>query len=334
LTADEQDKIQELTHQALGILARDQVTRVRQILSEALKDVAHAPPEVIRALAFDLEQVVAGPVLEFSPVLTDEDILEIIEHGAAPGRLSSISKRENVSENIVDAIVMTDNEAAIALLLSNESAQIREETLDQVIEHAENKTAWHLPLVRRPKLSIKAASRIASFVADNLLNILSERADLSADVLEKVRHVVKQRLGDDGDAEVRAKSPVEPDEDVKTPSELAYERALQLDSQSKLDQVLIEKALVDDEREFAMAGIAVRAGITMSAMRKLVASRSAKGLVSIAWKAGLTAPQAEKFQIKLAQLPITKVLKATSDGEFPMSEGDMEWQFDFITELN
>ena len=37
-----------MTYEALEILARDQVTRVRQILSEALKDVANAPPEVIR----------------------------------------------------------------------------------------------------------------------------------------------------------------------------------------------------------------------------------------------------------------------------------------------
>jgi len=75
LRADEQDKVKRMTYEALEILARDQVTRVRQILFEALKDVANAPPEVIQQLARDAELVVVGPILQFSPVLTDDDLL-------------------------------------------------------------------------------------------------------------------------------------------------------------------------------------------------------------------------------------------------------------------
>jgi uncharacterized protein (DUF2336 family) len=64
-----------MAYEALDALARDQVIRVRRILSEALKDVADAPPEVIRRLASDVELVVSGPVLQYSPVLTEEDLL-------------------------------------------------------------------------------------------------------------------------------------------------------------------------------------------------------------------------------------------------------------------
>jgi len=45
LTADEQDKMRKMAYEALDALARDQVIRVRRILSEALKNVADAPPE-------------------------------------------------------------------------------------------------------------------------------------------------------------------------------------------------------------------------------------------------------------------------------------------------
>ena len=75
LTADEQDKMRKMAYEALDALAHDQVIRVRRILSEALKDVAGAPPEVIRRLASDVELVVSGPVLQYSPVLTEEDLL-------------------------------------------------------------------------------------------------------------------------------------------------------------------------------------------------------------------------------------------------------------------
>ncbi|MHA1599178.1 MAG: DUF2336 domain-containing protein, partial [Alphaproteobacteria bacterium] len=60
LTENEQDTIRRMTYEALEILARDQVTRVRQVIAEALKDVADAPPEVINRLARDAELIVCG----------------------------------------------------------------------------------------------------------------------------------------------------------------------------------------------------------------------------------------------------------------------------------
>ena len=88
----EKDQVRKAAHETLEILARDQLTRVRQILAEALKDVADAPPDIIKGLALDEELVVSGPVLEFSPVLTDDDLLEIIEKGPAKGGLGTIAR--------------------------------------------------------------------------------------------------------------------------------------------------------------------------------------------------------------------------------------------------
>ncbi|MEE8283592.1 MAG: hypothetical protein V3R63_01230, partial [Alphaproteobacteria bacterium] len=75
LSAKEREKIWALTVEALEILAQDQLARVRQALAEALKDVAEAPHHIIQRLARDVEQAVAAPVLEFSPLLSDDDLL-------------------------------------------------------------------------------------------------------------------------------------------------------------------------------------------------------------------------------------------------------------------
>lgn len=335
LSADEQDKIKNMTYQALEALARDEAVRVRQALSEALKDVAHAPPEVIKALAQDIELVVASPVLEFSPVLTDEDILEIIEQDSATGRLSAISRRVNVSGNIVDAIVAHNDEGAIALLLANKSAQIREETLDQILDQAAGIESWHPPLIERPKLPLNAASRIARFVADNLLEKFMQRTDLAEDVLAEVKSVAEKKLADASGrklAEIEDKS-TEPSEETRTPGEIAFEKAQQLLADGKINADRIEKAMDDNDNDMVMALLAVQVGMEMAAIRKMVASKSAKGMVATSWKAGLSAKQAEKLQSKLAQLPASKVLRATEEGEFSLSEDDMEWQFEFISEM-
>lgn len=134
LTEHEQDRVRQATMEALTALAHDQIPRVRQVLSEALKDVANAPPNVIRQLARDVEVAVAAPVLEYSPVLTDEDLLEIIAARPVSAKLVAISRRRRVTEVVSDAIAGTEDDAAIAALLGNASAQIREETLDRLIE--------------------------------------------------------------------------------------------------------------------------------------------------------------------------------------------------------
>ncbi len=328
LSADEQDKVHQMAFEALEILTRDQVARVRQILSEALKDVAHAPPEVIRRLARDAELVVAAPVLEFSPVLTDEDLLEIIESGTASGQLSAISRRDGVGESVSDAIVETWDEEAVAFLLKNESAQLREETLDRIIDQAAAVESWHGPLVNRPKLSSSAATRLAQFVADSLIQTLTERKDLEPEVLEEVRAVVAKRLAKEGDEEERPSQP-----DSRTPAEVAYETALAQHGEGALDQAQIQTALDGGNKDLVTAALAVRCEVPMAAMQKVIAKRDAKIIIAVCWKAGLDAAFAADVQGRLAEVEDEKVMQPTDDGGYALGDDDLEWQLEFVDGL-
>lgn len=330
LDPDDQDKVKRMAYEALEVLTRDQVTRVRQILAEALKDVAAAPPEVIRRLAFDIEIVVAGPVLENSPVLTDADLLEIIEKGTATGRLGFISRRQGVSGDVSQAIAAADDDDAVALLLANPSAQIREETLDAIIDRAETIESWHAPLVARPKLSDTAAVRLAHFVAANLIGVLAARHDLAPDVLEEVRRVVDERI-DAGESGLTP--PGAEGENSATPLEEAFAEAERLQQGGELTLGYLGGVIRAGKPEPVMAALAVLAGIPIMAVQKAVLSKNQKGLVAVAWKAGLTANLAESVQGALLGIDAADVMKATDGGDYPMSEGDMEWQFEFVCDL-
>ena len=60
--------------------------------------------------------------------------------------------------------------------------------------------------------------------------------------------------------------------------------------------------------------------------------KSAKGCAALAWKAGLSAKNAEIVQRKLAFISETDLLRA--DGEdYAFSDEDMEWQLDFMQGL-
>ncbi len=323
LSADEQDRVRQLTYETLEILARDQVTRVRQILAEAVKAIADAPPEVIRRLAHDAELVVSGPVLQFSPVLNDEDLLEIILNNTASDSLSAISMRGDLVEPVADAIAATDNENAIALLLGNHSAQIREETLDALIARAPDVEPWHEPLVQRPTLYGKAASKLARFVAHNLLDQLSQRDDLPPDVLDEVRLVVEKRLQEE---------PAQLPEKEQTTAEEATIRVQELLSAGELDEAVVAKAARAGDREFSIAALAALSGLKVDIIRSVIATKSAKGMVAISWKAGLSPQLSETLQQRLALVPQKDILR-TKGHSYPMDDDAMEWQLDFIKDL-
>ena len=76
LGADELgDQEKRLAEEIFGIMCRDAEERVRGALSANLKDCSYLPHDVARTLADDVEAV-SLPILRFSAVLTDEDIVE------------------------------------------------------------------------------------------------------------------------------------------------------------------------------------------------------------------------------------------------------------------
>jgi uncharacterized protein (DUF2336 family) len=313
LSADDQDRLRRMTYQALEMLARDQITMVRRILAEALKDVAGAPPEVIGRLARDAEIAVAGPVLQFSPVLTDEDLLDIIVSSPISGALAAISRRSRVAWPVADAIAESDDIEAVAVLLSNESAQIREETLDRLVDRAIDHEIWHAPLVRRPHLSAKTTRKLARFVADSLLRTLADRHDLDAETAEAVAQAVQKRFDDAG----------------ATPIDAALERALALARSGQLDETIIDTALSGGDQPFVLAALSVSANLPARVVEKVVKTQSAKGIVAVTWKAGLSMVLAVELQSKLLHLPANRILRAKG-GRFPLEAAEMAWQIDFL----
>ncbi|MBM3564763.1 MAG: DUF2336 domain-containing protein, partial [Alphaproteobacteria bacterium] len=340
LTAPEQDRIRKMAYEAVEILARDQATRVRHVLAEALKDIADAPAPVIRRLAEDAELIVCEPILSFSPVLTDEDLIEIIAGNPVVGARAAIARRGNLREKVSDAIAASDDIAAIAALLGNRSAQIREETLDRIVDRAADIESWHQPLVDRPVLPRKAAARIARFVADSLIDQLQERQDLSGDVLEEIRAVVRRRI-DEGDLpqpgpDGKLAGGKKPGDDKRTEDESIADplgRARALHKQGRLDEETVAAAARGGNRAFAAAALAVRASLDPAIADKAFQERSAKGLTALTWKAGFSARLAELIQSKLGAIPPRDVLRPRGDGTYPLTADELEWQIGFLTDL-
>jgi len=322
LTPQEQDRVRRMTYQVLEILVQDQISKVREILAEALKDRADAPPEIIQRLARDCEIAVAGPVLEFSPLLTDDDLLEIIGSAPIAGARAAVARREAVSEVVSDAIGASEDLGAVAALLANPCAQIREETLDRLIERAPDVVSWHDPLVRRPRLPAGAIRRLAEFVASNLLSVLHDRPELDPDLKRTISEKVASRLAAESGRAAK------PEED---PVQVALKKARRLHEEGRLDDDPLTDAITARDRHFVRAALAIRTGLPLGAIDRVLGAQSAKGIVSLAWKAGLKTGLAVRLQTDFAHIARASVMRALPNGAYPMTPEAMRWHLEFLT---
>ncbi|RMD65055.1 MAG: DUF2336 domain-containing protein [Alphaproteobacteria bacterium] len=329
LDAEEQAQAQKYLIEVIEILAQDEAVRVRQIVAEALKDVAAAPPDVIQRLARDVEDVVACPILEFSPLLSDEDLIEIIRSGCVTGRLKAISRRNGVGERVTDAIIETDDTAAIAELLDNTSAQIREETLDSLVDAALEVTTWHGALVRRPELSLGAVRKLAGFVAESLLGILQARTDLDRKTARAVAKEVRRRLKDD--QKRNRKRPREGGK--KDEAEDPAVRARRLFDSGQLDDEAMSRALNGGDRDLVRHGLALRAGLPVAMVDHILSAHSAKGVTALAWKAKCPMRFATQLQIRMGGIAPAQALKPRGGINYPMTPDEMTWQLEFFEGL-
>ena len=301
---EEREKIRALSHKVLETLARDQAVKVRQIVAEALKDLVDAPVAVIQKLARDIEIQVAGPILEHSPLLTDEDLLEIIAHGPIRGALSAIAKRRQLSDKLSDGVTvaaLADPGAesnSVRKLLQNKSAQIREDTLDRILDQAGRVPAWHEPLVERPTLPMKAIKRLAAFVSRSLLEALEQRPDLDAATAKDVAKTVQRRLEAEGAAS--AAPPV--------------------------GEEAITAAIGAGKRDAVAAALARDAKLPASIVSAILASKSSKAVTALAWRANLSMRQALQLQLRIAHIPPTAALNPRGGTDYPLTRAEMEWQ--------
>lgn len=316
LTGDDADNLREQTIETLEVLASDQLPSIRAILSKSLKDTLEAPKHVILALAKDVEEIVASPVLEYSPLLSETDLLEIIATGVAKGALPAIARRDGIGEEISDAIAASLEVPAVAALLTNSSARVREETLDQIINQAESVEALHEPMTMRVDLSIRAMRRIASFVGASLVEKLVLKNNLSPELEKELKKSVKNLIDETEDFS-------EPQEDI------GEARAEEFFSAGRLDEKALADAIAGKELSFIHNGLSLMTGVEVAKVRAIINSRNGKVITSLCWKAKVSMRLALKMQTEVAHVTHQNLVNAKDGVEYPFTDEEMDWQLSF-----
>jgi uncharacterized protein (DUF2336 family) len=308
LSAGGQRRLEQQTFDILTALAQDAAVRVRAAIAEAVKDLPEAPRSVILRLARDADMQVCEPVIRFSPLLTTADLVCLVATTPSPSTKVAVARRASLNAAVCDAIAAGGTDDAVLALLMNGSAQIREATLDALVDRSIEHPDWHDPLIRRPSLSDRSAKTLSKIVADHMLELLAARSDLDPILAADLRTRVATRM-----QQVPATAP----EPMGKPTEADLLAATAEGDGRKSAQMLAEAAAVP-----------------LLAVRRAATLRSAKGLISLAWKAGFSMQAGFAVQVLLAGLAPGSVMKPGPGNSFPMSVQEMSWQVEFLSSVD
>lgn len=163
-------------HDILRLVTTNAAERVRRALAITLKASPNLPPDVAGKLARDIE-VIALPVLEHSPALTDADLIEILE-AAEPVRQLAIANRRRLSEAVTDAICSHGAEVVVSTALRNDGAAFSERGMTTALGRFPTSIEIEAAMVDRPVLPLGVSEKLAARLTGQLFDRLVERHQL------------------------------------------------------------------------------------------------------------------------------------------------------------
>lgn len=266
------DSEKQQAAELFAALARDVEIGVREALAEHLKHCSFLPSSLARTLAQDVESV-ALPVIRYSEVLSEEDLLEIIAAGHTNKQIT-VAERDNLSTTLTDALIDTDHAEVVKTVVGNASADISELGFHKVVTNFAEDDEIHAKLVERPKLPVNVTERLIGLVSDELKQNLMTRHELPEAMADEVtrlgheRSLVRVLLRD---------SRVGAIEDLVD----------RLRAKGSLTPTLMLRALCEGDVHFFELAMAGAADLPLEKARALLTDKGSLGLRTIYPRAGL-----------------------------------------------
>jgi len=270
-------------------------------------------------LAEDPDDAVALPILEFSSLLDDHDLMGLIVGGLRHARLGALACRAELSASVANAVVETGDKVAIPHLIKNETAEISDEAFDKLIKEASNSPKWLDILAVREEIPDSTLLKIARMASGALLKKLKARSGLDLSVAQEIDKAIDEESTSNPDHQVEEKK-----------EETLEDRIEKMHSGGKLTEKVVMKAVSDRDLEFVSLVMAKIAGVPAPEVRKVFSMASAKSILTLAWRCDFNIKNAVTLQKDLAQIPNSKLLVATNEGGYPLSEDELLWQSDLI----
>ena len=146
-------------------------SEARAHVAKLLAPLDRAPGNVVVKLANDTIEV-AQPLLEFSNVLSDDDLIEIIANQSEAHRVA-IAGRPQVPERVGDAIVEHGEAPSVHRLVRNANAELGQNALGRLVERAASDAEMAADLRGRGDIDWKSLGGQINLVGDKVMETIA-----------------------------------------------------------------------------------------------------------------------------------------------------------------
>lgn len=261
-----------LANEIFRLLLKDTEMRVRKLLAEELKHCMDVPHDIIWALANDHHEV-ATPVLQCSQVLSEDDLIAIVEATRELVKLRAIAARSSISRRLSHSLVETGDYQVVRLVVGNPNAALDDATIAAVLEEYARDNSVLEQLVYRGGLSHNFAEQLFSKVSDTLKKQLTKKYRMSRHVVDDVERAKETAL-------LQFISPWMSQQEINRLVDQMHR------NQRLTDSVIIRSLCIGDLRFFE-SSIARRVGIPVSNARILILDPGPLGFKALYESAGL-----------------------------------------------
>ncbi len=244
----------------LRILAVDMEVSVRKSLSESLCDSQIAPHDVIMRLANDVAEV-AVPVLQYSYVLSEDELIQIVRSTREVVKLSAIARRETISLELSEVLADTGEQKVLHTLLHNRGAYLADGMIEKRWDMLTGNPSLLEALVQRGGLSVSIAEKLFAIVTDEMKQHLARNYRLPMTLVE---HNVEDIR------EWNTLGMLMPDNDEHRSEQEIESLVHQLYTSNRLTYSLIIRSLCTGDLSFFEAALARLAGVPRANARMLM----------------------------------------------------------------
>ena len=238
----------------LRAMAEDACQLVRAALVVTLHNSPELPRDVAVRLARDVDSI-AVPLIKFSPVLTDNDLVTVLRSRAA-AKIRAAAERARVSVELSRTIIRWGDGPAVARLASNDGAELDESTAREMVRLWHDDDLVAEAMVRRSDMPLDILETLVAHTSAETVLAMTARGagpHMAVDVANRARERATLRVSE------AARRANDMDELIDG-----------LERLGRLTPSLVLRSLCQANMDFAEAALARMAGLSRSKVRLML----------------------------------------------------------------
>lgn len=181
----------DFAEKILTLICRDVSALVRRALAVTLQNSPNLPINIARKLIHDVDSI-AVPVLANSPVLSDEDLIDVLRSKAAE-KVKAVAQRRTLSAAISSAIISLGDGQAVAHLAANDHVIISQDAAQHMAEIYGNDDLIREAALSRQDMPMAVVRKLIGITAQKARQNLEKTSELTQAVANDIAQRTHER---------------------------------------------------------------------------------------------------------------------------------------------